>query len=544
MLKWLKGRLLIAAAVLSLFSGSECAAAGTDLYLSGTDKEPAATAASLAELNAGRLYSSAVRVAGYAGSDDFAAIAAELQDSIYSQFDHLIKQNGHIELAMGSQCLIYCDVSSLVPDAYGYGIFIGDAAACQDGIRNGAGRWIVFAGQPGTDNFAAVSSAGTWTGGQPAGLQVISVYDSQNRKAAEYSGNTAGGLFEGQATVSFPASGISITRTYAGGWPVKYIKDGIVFETAVMSEGGLREQQLIMLGTEYESSTAGVPGYCTHDWKTDTAGILPAAEGEGFRTQGGRTEYTDASGHKASGLISTENGLFYIPEDGYVIKGWNCCNDRFFYVGSDGRILRDAEVTPYRVDGAGMLIRDEDGQERDAGIGRTAEKILLSVVSGDMTREEQLRACYDYVLSNTVYRRTYETPEGRDWTRLYALDALVSGQGNCFRYAAAFAYLADAVGYEARICTGQISARRGGTTPHGWVEILTDNGWFICDPDMQDATGGDYYMKSFSQYPVKPLVTEARWEARITEDMPVLDLKMRTDAGPELSEEAAGGSAE
>ena len=539
MLTWIRIRLLLAAAVLLIFPGFECTAAETGRNYPSAGSDPAVTAGSLAELNAGRLYNSAVRVAGYAETEDFAAIASELQNGIYAQFDHLITEKGHIELLLGSQCLFYYDVSGLIPDAYGYGIFIGDAAGCQDGIRNGNGRWIVFSGVPGTEGFACVSAEGAWSGDQPSGLQAVSVYDSHNRKRAEYSGTTAGGLFDGQVTVSFPVSGISITRTYTGGWPFKYEQDGILFEPGMISTDGLREEQLVILGSEYGNGSTGVPGYCSHDWKNDTSDEIPYIEGEGVWTLGGRTRYINASGQEETGLIDTEQGLYYVPEDGYLIKGWNSCNDRFFYVGGDGRILSDAEVIPYRVDRDGMLVRNEDGQERDAGIGRVVEPIILSLTDSGMTKEQQLRACYNYVLSHTAYKRTYEMPEGRDWTRLYAMDALVYGQGNCFRYAAAFAYLADAVGYEARICTGQISARRGGTTPHGWVEILTDNGWIICDPDMQDATGGDYYMKSFSQYPVKPLITEARWEARITDEMPVLDLKMNGYDETELQEEAA-----
>ena len=93
----------------------------------------------------------------------------------------------------------------------------------------------------------------------------------------------------------------------------------------------------------------------------------------------------------------------------------------------------------------------------------------------------------------------------------YALDIYATGQGNCYRYAAAFAYLARELGYTVRVATGQIAASRGGVTPHAWVEINVNGSWLICDPDMEDAKRSNYYMRTYSNYPVKPLNKEREW---------------------------------
>lgn len=137
-------------------------------------------------------------------------------------------------------------------------------------------------------------------------------------------------------------------------------------------------------------------------------------------------------------------------------------------------------------------------------------QILASIVTNDMSAEEKLRVAYQYVLDHTSYKRTYETPEG-DWTEGYALQLLTTGEGNCFRYAAAFASLAKGLGYQARVATGQIRAARGGLTPHGWTEILIGEEWYIFDPDMEDAKKQDYYWKTYENYPVKPLNKEKEW---------------------------------
>ena len=60
--------------------------------------------------------------------------------------------------------------------------------------------------------------------------------------------------------------------------------------------------------------------------------------------------------------------------------------------------------------------------------------------------------------------------------------------------------------------TGQVKARRGGTTPHGWTEVKMGDTWYIFDTELQDALGGNYYKKTYANYPTKPLIKEAEWE--------------------------------
>ena len=138
-------------------------------------------------------------------------------------------------------------------------------------------------------------------------------------------------------------------------------------------------------------------------------------------------------------------------------------------------------------------------------------EIIESITTEDMTQDEKRLACYEYIIETTSYVRTYESPEG-DWTKEYAYDVLALQQGNCFRYAAAFAYMCRELGYEVKVCTGEVSARAGGTTPHGWVVLTIDGVEYLCDPDLEQSLGYDFYMKTYDEYPVKPLITEEEWE--------------------------------
>ena len=64
-----------------------------------------------------------------------------------------------------------------------------------------------------------------------------------------------------------------------------------------------------------------------------------------------------------------------------------------------------------------------------------------------------------------------------------ATDALKTGYGNCYYYAAEFTALARGLGYQAYCTSGLFSATED---PHGWCQIVDENGeiW-LCDPETE-----------------------------------------------------------
>lgn len=166
-----------------------------------------------------------------------------------------------------------------------------------------------------------------------------------------------------------------------------------------------------------------------------------------------------------------------------------------FSLESDGKALSDVgEIVPQRNE-----LREK------------VDSILLSIITPEMTEEEKIAACYWYMANNFTYKRTYETPQG-DWTGEYALEILTTGMGNCYRFASAFAYLLNELGYETKVITGEIGARQGGTTPHSWTEVKIENEWYVFDTELQYANRDkDYYWKTYETYPTKTLVKLQEW---------------------------------
>ena len=93
-----------------------------------------------------------------------------------------------------------------------------------------------------------------------------------------------------------------------------------------------------------------------------------------------------------------------------------------------------------------------------------AAKEVAKATNTSMTKKQKLKACFDYAKS-AYSERNPRIPhyKGMDWPLIYADDMFIRGYGNCFSYAAAFAFMAKAIGYtDVRCC------HSGG---HGWAEI-------------------------------------------------------------------------
>ena len=109
---------------------------------------------------------------------------------------------------------------------------------------------------------------------------------------------------------------------------------------------------------------------------------------------------------------------------------------------------------------------------------------LLELMDFDkMTREQMLRNAYDYVTYHNSYLRAnyYETGE-TGWENDEAYRMLTTGKGNCYCFAAEFAVLAKALGYDAKCYSGTIGV---GRQKHGWVEIDFDGVTYVFDPNIE-----------------------------------------------------------
>ncbi|MCR5005211.1 MAG: hypothetical protein K6A77_04850 [Clostridiales bacterium] len=117
-----------------------------------------------------------------------------------------------------------------------------------------------------------------------------------------------------------------------------------------------------------------------------------------------------------------------------------------------------------------------------------AMKVVAKITDSSMSKAEKLKVCFKYTQTNyTEMNPRVPHYHGAGWVTLYANDMFVNGRGNCFSYAAAFGYMAKAIGY-----TNVYICNSGG---HGWTEIDGK----VYDPEWgKNHSDRTYYAMSYS----------------------------------------------
>ena len=113
---------------------------------------------------------------------------------------------------------------------------------------------------------------------------------------------------------------------------------------------------------------------------------------------------------------------------------------------------------------------------------------------------KDLYSCFMWIVRNFTYKTLpipMAPPSGYTREEGYAIYGVENRKGNCYCFAAAFAGAARKLGYDARYIEGRVGAKGGGTTPHGWVEIVQNGTTYVCDPDGQYELGGNFYMVTY-----------------------------------------------
>lgn len=178
---------------------------------------------------------------------------------------------------------------------------------------------------------------------------------------------------------------------------------------------------------------------------------------------------------------------------------------KYTYFSNKGTILKNTIAGNksqgyYYVDSTGVKVTTKEMKQ--------AVKFVRSCTKTSWSKSRKLQACYNKLWKNYTYERFYDTPKASKMPS-YARYMFSKKRGNCFRYAASFAYIAKVIGYDVRVVTGSISSLRGGMTPHGWTEIKIDGKWYMFDANMQrNFPTISSYKKTESTYPYRHEVSK------------------------------------
>ena len=228
----------------------------------------------------------------------------------------------------------------------------------------------------------------------------------------------------------------------------------------------------------------------------------------------------------ANGIINYK-GVAYNFKNGYLQSGFVTVNGKTYYYDSNGVMQKNGVVGSdkdgYRyADSSGVVDSKYCGVVTKNGttfnvINGTATKVktesdktlsraikeVNKCTNRNMTKEQKLKAAFDYMKKAYVERVPRATYHGKDWHIIYANDILEDGMGDCFSYGAAFAFMAKAIGY-----TTAYACNSGG---HGWAEVDGR----IYDPEWsRHRTAYTYFGMSYNapcDVPYKSAISAGEW---------------------------------
>lgn len=196
-----------------------------------------------------------------------------------------------------------------------------------------------------------------------------------------------------------------------------------------------------------------------------------------------------------------EDGNTYFYKDGVKQTGWQKVDGRYYYMNQAGvcqtnKIVGNKKSGYYYVDKSGIRITDTTTQY--------AVKFVRKHTKSSWSAGKKLKKCYEVLSRDYKYKRFYMSghPKAKHLAG-YARYMFKNKKGNCYRYAAAYAYIARVLGYDARVLVGWITSTGGGRTPHGWTEVKIGKKWYICDTNMQIHTKSPYFYYKKTTHPCR-----------------------------------------
>lgn len=171
-------------------------------------------------------------------------------------------------------------------------------------------------------------------------------------------------------------------------------------------------------------------------------------------------------------------------KNGKPVTGFAKIGKRYYYFDKSGimqtKTVKDGKTT-YYLSSKGIAEAYKTGKtyyypngkkmgavaKNDFITLQRAKKIAAKVTTSKMTKKQKLEACFKWVMKKHYrMRRSFKNKKG--WPAVYANDHFQGGGGDCRSDAAAFAYLAKALGYKkVYVCC---DSKKSADT-HSWTEI-------------------------------------------------------------------------
>ena len=192
--------------------------------------------------------------------------------------------------------------------------------------------------------------------------------------------------------------------------------------------------------------------------------------------------------------------------NGNILTGWQKLAGKWFYGETDTGIMHTGWLelgsTWYYLDPSGAMAtgtRTIDGKSYSfsssgAWTQITGNASLDSRIIKLAKQQGSLRNCFNWVKNHKhtnwaagggVLRYANGTHAlSTSWVGAEAQRMLDGKTTDCYAFAACFACLAKALGYDAKVVNGYVPSRSQGWASHSWVEIKQGGTTYVYDPDL------------------------------------------------------------
>ena len=230
----------------------------------------------------------------------------------------------------------------------------------------------------------------------------------------------------------------------------------------------------------------------------------------GWRYANNHQYYYGKNGVRRHGLQKIDGALFYLNTKwGYAQKGWKTVEGKKYYFKADY-----TGTTGLRKIGGRLYIFDSNGvlqtshpvykfNGRYYRIDSSGEAVQFKKEADVLACKKletlgyDLRSAFNWAVSIPHKDTPQTVPADYTKTQYFGEFGFKNGYGDCYVKACVFYRMAGILGYKVRFVQGYVPSRKGGMTTHGWVEILYNGAWYVCDPSFTSHTGRNGFMISY-----------------------------------------------
>ena len=157
---------------------------------------------------------------------------------------------------------------------------------------------------------------------------------------------------------------------------------------------------------------------------------------------------------KKNSVQKVKNNRYFVTSKGTPVSvGWHEYNGKMYYVYRDGKCAANRTVGGIRCTKDGYASNMDQVKCKLA-----AKKFIAQHTTANMTKEQKLRACFNYIVGYNRFvgnmSPTKEEFQTTTWVYKYGLQMFQNGlTGNCYGISSSFAAVAKELGYQPYVIT-------------------------------------------------------------------------------------------